>query len=82
MLGKLRMTIEECEEQYLEMGKEIFEPKRAKWDGRRLVDFAKANEKFDSGILERCIKKVIRDKAGNEAIPLKDVATGDANCKV
>src|SRR3569833_4612395 len=75
MLGKLRMTLKECEEQYLKLGKEIFEPKRSKWDGRRLVDFLKANEKFDAAVLEESFFCFIQEKTGDKCLPLKD-ATG------
>ena len=78
------MTLKECEEQYLKLGKEIFEPKRSKWDGRRLVDFLKANEKFDAAVLEESIKRIIQEKTGDKCLPLKD-ATGDGDdgrCKV
>ena len=83
MLGRLRMTLEECQEAYLKLGKEIFTPKRAKWDGRRLIDFAQADEKFDSAILERCMKSIIKQKTGDEQIPLKDTSvTNSSKCKV
>ncbi|KAF4465990.1 ankyrin repeat [Fusarium albosuccineum] len=83
MLGRLRMSLKECEEAYLKLGKDIFEPKRARWDGRRLVDFVQANEKFDSSILESSIKTIIGEKTGDENSPLKPLnAPADVDCKV
>ncbi|KAF4975608.1 hypothetical protein FDECE_18556, partial [Fusarium decemcellulare] len=83
MLGRLRMTLKECEETYLKLGTDIFEPKRAKWDGRRLVYFVQANEKFDSSILESSIKTIISKKTGDDNSPLKPLnSPADANCKV
>ncbi|KAJ9419803.1 hypothetical protein QL093DRAFT_2639535 [Fusarium oxysporum] len=62
---------------------EIFAPKRARWDGRRLIDFIQANEKFDSSILERSIKAIIRKKTGDENSPLKPSETpAEGDCKV
>ncbi|WJG35915.1 acyl transferase/acyl hydrolase/lysophospholipase, partial [Fusarium oxysporum Fo47] len=83
MLGRLHMSLKECEEAYLKLGEEIFAPKRARWDGRRLVDFVQANEKFDSSILERSIKAIIGKKTGDENSPLKPSETpAEGDCKV
>jgi hypothetical protein len=77
------MSLKECEEAYLKLGKDIFEPKRGKWDGRRLIDFVQANEKFDSSILESSIRTIIGEKTGDENTPLKPFDTpADGDCKV
>ncbi|KAF9782562.1 hypothetical protein IL306_011330, partial [Fusarium sp. DS 682] len=83
MLGRLHMNLKECEEAYLKLGEEIFAPKRSKWDGRRLIDFVQANEKFDSSTLERSIKAIIGKKTGDENSPLKPSETSaERDCKV
>lgn len=62
MLGRLRMSLQECKRAYLELSSTIFLPKRASWDfGRRTVDFLQANGRFDSEVLETAIKAVIED---------------------
>jgi hypothetical protein len=77
------MSLKECEAAYVKLGKEIFEPKRAKWDSRRLVDLVQANEKFDSDVLERSIKAIIKGRTGDENFPLKPCeSAADGDCKV
>jgi hypothetical protein len=79
MLGRLRMTLEDCQDAYLQLSEKIFTPKRTsrimqKWD------FLNANGKFDGEVLEKAIKDCITAKfpeLSADAL-LKDQ---DASCK-
>lgn len=79
MLGRLRMTLAECEDVYLQLSKKIFTPRRYKHNifGRG-KDFLQANGKFDSGVLQDAIRECIREKHP-EDILLKDP---DLACRV
>lgn len=81
MLGRLRMTLDECEDAYLNLSDQIFNPKRAKFDPRRSKDFLLANGKFDHKILEKAIKNIIVQKLGSDeqSALLKEP---DPRCKV
>lgn len=69
MPGRLRMSLQECEESYVALSREIFHPVRRKVDPRRINDFLKANGKFDEAPLEECIKSAIqsRDLGGRKS---------------
>ncbi|ERF69027.1 hypothetical protein EPUS_08377 [Endocarpon pusillum Z07020] len=79
MLGCLRMTIRECQDTYKSLSEAVFTPKRGKYNGWRAVDFLRANEKFDSKILEDEIKKVIAEKLQNDETLLSQA---NEDCKV
>ncbi|KAL1959071.1 hypothetical protein VTO42DRAFT_2857 [Malbranchea cinnamomea] len=81
MLGRLRMTLDECEQAYLTLSESIFQPKREKWRViSRAADLAQAKGRFDARALEQAIKETIRSKGldPNTAL-LKD---DDPRCKV
>jgi hypothetical protein len=82
MLGRLRMTIDECEAAYLRLSERIFDPKRSKVNviGRG-IDFLQANGKFDAKALEDAIKETIRDKGLQEDELLQD-PDFDPPCRV
>ena len=87
MLGRLRMSLQECKRAYLELSATIFLPKRGTWNiGRRTVDFLQADGRFDSEVFEAAIKATIRDHSigmaadsTSENILLEDA---DSSCKV
>ncbi|KAH8751566.1 phospholipase, patatin family protein [Hyaloscypha finlandica] len=81
MIGRLRMTLDRCEEAYLDLGKRIFQRKYNPVDiPHRLKNFWDAGEKFSGEELEAAIKEIIT-KGGHlpEDAPLKD---DDPACKV
>ncbi|KAI9834433.1 MAG: hypothetical protein M1826_002587 [Phylliscum demangeonii] len=61
MLGRLRMSLEECEAAYLQLSKDIFKPSRnsANIPGK-VYDFLQANGKFDSQPLESNIRSILK----------------------
>jgi hypothetical protein len=63
MLGRLHMTIDECEDVYVELAQKIFVPNRSKANivGQAL-DFVNARGKFSSEALEAGIKDVVKSK--------------------
>jgi patatin-like phospholipase/acyl hydrolase len=81
MIGRLRMTLDQCEEAYLDLGKRIFQRKYNPVDiPHRLKNFWDAGEKFSGEELEAAIKEIIT-KGGHlpEDAPLMD---DDSACKV
>lgn len=64
------MSVQECEDAYLELSKAIFgEPNRWKLDPRRASDFLRAKGKFDSDLLKQAILRIIE---GQVAKPGKE----------
>ena len=62
MLGRLRMSVVQCEKSYLELSEAIFAPRRnaANVLGRG-IDFLKANGRFDESPLKESVKARIAD---------------------
>ena len=81
MLGRLRMSVRDCEKSYAELSEAIFAPRRSRADivGRG-IDFLKANGRFDESPLEKSIKAKIVDAGMDEDALLED-SRPDA-CKV
>ncbi|KAF8532821.1 phospholipase, patatin family protein [Trichophaea hybrida] len=84
MLGRLRMTVDECETAYLKLSKTIFTPRRQNGNvAGQVKGFLSADGKFDSKILEDAILEEIKAKSpvgtSPEDILLKDE---NQNCKV
>ena len=80
MLGRLRMTLNECEDAYLSLSERIFTPKRSTFNPLRSKDFLLADGRFDYKILEEVIKDIIVQNPGfDESALLKDP---DPYCKV
>jgi hypothetical protein len=75
MLGRLKMSIEECIEAYLQLSDRVFKKKR-----HRVTVKGKIQGRFDSDELERAVKEVIAKQKLQEDALLKDAA--DAPCKV
>lgn len=73
MLGRLRMSLDECETAYLSLSQEIFTPTRSATNiPGKVYDFLQANGKFDSEPLERSIKSILRAQDKSEDELLKD----------
>jgi predicted acylesterase/phospholipase RssA len=63
MLGRLRMSLDECEEAYLNLSRMIFAPVHHKANATgRLVNFVEAKGKFKHKPLEQCIKDILGRK--------------------
>jgi hypothetical protein len=69
MLGRLRMTIDECIDAYLSLPDRIFQKKR-----HRVTIKGNIQGRFDSEELARAIKEVVRGKGLQEDALLKDVS--------
>lgn len=74
MLGRLRMTVDECIEAYTSLSDKVFEKK-----SHRVKINGKLQGRFDARELERAIKQILRARCLSEGALLKDV---DAPCKV
>lgn len=75
MLGRLRMSIDECIDAYLSLSDRIFQKKR-----HRVTAQGNIQGRFDSEELARAVKEVVTRKGLQEDALLKD-ASDDA-CKV
>ena len=74
MLGRLRMTVDECVTAYTTLSDRVFEKK-----SHRVNIKGKLQGRFDAAELERAIKQILRGRGLDENALLKDV---DAPCKV
>lgn len=75
MLGRLRMSIDDCIDAYLLLSDRIFQKKR-----HRVTVKGNIQGRFDSEELERAIKEVVVAQGLPENTLLKD--TSDNACKV
>lgn len=62
MLGRLKMTVEECIDAYLELGKIVFKDSNP---------YTKRTQ-YDARVLESCIANVVKKKTGDEKTPFLD----------
>ena len=75
MLGRLRMTVDECIDAYVSLSDRVFQQQR-----HRVTIKGRVQGRFDSDELERAIKEIaVRQHQGEDAL-LKD--DPDAKCKV
>lgn len=72
MLGRLRMTLDECQSAYMHLSETIFTPIHHPVDPRRLYKYLKASGKFENAPLEDSIKSTIWSKQLHEDALLKD----------
>ncbi|KAH8595465.1 ankyrin repeat-containing domain protein [Bisporella sp. PMI_857] len=75
MLGRLKMSIDECIQAYMQLSSRIFQKKR-----HRVTVRGKIQGRFDSDELEQAVKEVIKKQGLQEDALLKD-APG-STCKV
>ncbi|KAL9615141.1 MAG: hypothetical protein Q9167_000459 [Letrouitia subvulpina] len=74
MLGRMRMTLDECTVAYIRLTKDVFSSlKRHPADPRRLADILNAKEKFDERALEQGIYQALSSKSWAEDALLKDL---------
>lgn len=72
MLGRLKMDIEECITAYLEISRDVFQPKKRKYDiFGRASDALKVRGRFDSEALKRGIQKIVVQAGEDENAKLK-----------
>ena len=74
MLGRLEMDVDECIEAYTSMFKTIFGKK-----GLPVSIWGKIKGRFDSDVLEECIREILKERGLSEAEPFND---GKERCKV
>ena len=75
MLGRLRMTIDDCIDAYTSLSDKVFEKK-----AHRVNIKGKLQGRFDTAALEQTIKKILADCGFSAETLLKDPA--DGACKV
>ena len=75
MLGRLRMTVDECIERYIALSDEVFEKK-----AHRIKINGKLQGRFDAMKLERTVKQILIDSGLDQEALLQDIS--DAACKV
>jgi len=75
MLGRLKMSVDECIDAYLSLSDRVFQKKR-----HRVTTKGSIQGSFDSEELERAVKEVVTRQGLQEDTLLKD-ASDDA-CKV
>ncbi|OCL05393.1 FabD/lysophospholipase-like protein [Glonium stellatum] len=75
MLGRLRMSIDECIVAYLSLSDRVFQKKR-----HRVTIKGNIQERFSSEELTRAVKEVIKEQGLQENVLLKDAP--EAACKV
>ncbi|KAH6665736.1 phospholipase, patatin family protein [Halenospora varia] len=74
MLGRLEMDVDECIKEYTNMFETIFGKK-----GLPVNMWGKIKGRFDSTVLEECIRKILEDRGLSEGTLLND---GKERCKV
>jgi predicted acylesterase/phospholipase RssA len=75
MLGRLRMTVDECIDAYVSLSDRIFQKQR-----HRVTIKGRVQGRFDSDELERAIKEIVARQGLAEDALLKDAP--DTKCKV
>lgn len=81
VLGRLHMSLDECEEAYKDLSKKIFSAHaRGSGNPLRLYDFLQANGKFNAEPLEESVRTILNDHNLPENELLQD-SEGEA-CKV
>jgi patatin-like phospholipase/acyl hydrolase len=81
MLGRLRMSLAECKNAYVELSRAIFTPVHSNGNvPGKVYDFLKANGKFDSKPLGECIKQMLKQQGKSESELLKEHDSD--SCKV
>jgi hypothetical protein len=74
MLGRLEMDVDECIDTYSSMFKTIFGKK-----GLPINMKVKLQSRFDSAVLEKCIRDILTARGLSEAEPFNN---GNDSCKV
>jgi hypothetical protein len=67
MLGRLRMSIDECDAVYVDLSEKIFTPNRSTGNVvGQVFDFVNARGKFSTDALEDTIKDVVKNRTPSE----------------
>lgn len=74
MLGRLEMDVDDCITAYTSMFQTIFGKKSLP-----ISILGKVKGRFDSAILEECVKKILKERGLSDVEPLND---GKERCKV
>lgn len=82
MLGRLRMSLEECAQEYIRLGEKIFTPRRAKFSLMRVPDLLNAKGAFDSTAFEAAIKAIVEKRLRSAQADLIDEHDPNPQCKV
>ncbi|KAL3421684.1 ankyrin repeat protein [Phlyctema vagabunda] len=75
MLGRLRMSVAECIDTYIQLSTKVFQKKK-----HRVTMRGNIQGRFDSTELEQVVKEIIREQGLNDNTLLKDVP--GSTCKV
>lgn len=75
MLGRLKMSIDECIDAYLSLSDRVFQKKQ-----HRVTVRGNIQGRFDSEELARAVKEIVMKRGLQEDALLKD--TSDEGCKV
>lgn len=81
MLGRLKMTLADCQTAYLQLFERVFNPRRHKRNyAGQAKDFLLENGRFDSDELEAAIKEILVDRC---KMPVDELLQDkDPKCKV
>lgn len=88
MLGRLEMTIEDCITSYTKFMGEVFPPntvaRKMPFGLGTLFDVTVKGEKWDSRVLEKVIKRLVKEQLGQdpETVLLQDPKNPNPSCKV
>ena len=80
MLGRLRMSLDQCEAAYMRLSSNVFKKSRHSADPKRIYDFLEANGKFSPQPLEDAVREMLRERelTDNELLKSHDAEA----CKV
>ncbi|KAK3942902.1 hypothetical protein QBC46DRAFT_379056 [Diplogelasinospora grovesii] len=79
MLGRLRMDVQTCIDSYMELSRQVFNPRIGMGRFARILQSLTGNAAFDHNALEEAIKGVVRDVLGDENAPFLEK---NPKCKV
>lgn len=80
MLGRLKMSVDECIQKYTELADKVFQKKRPRVDLLHRPSNWRLQSRFDSDVLEQVIKDIITEKGLALQTSLKEDI--DPSCKV
>ncbi|KAK7434582.1 hypothetical protein VKT23_020118 [Stygiomarasmius scandens] len=82
MLGRLRMSVEECEEEYGKISSEVFGTKHSIFNaGSVAVAFSRGSHLYESQPLVDAIRRVVKERLGDSKARLLE-GDGKPRCKV
>jgi len=82
MLGRLRMSVEDCEEEYRKISSEVFGTKHSILNGGSVaVAFSRGSYLYESQPLVDAIRRVVKERLGDSKAKLLE-GDGKPQCKV